>query len=117
MTLRSSGLQHRSFVAISEVVDALARLLKSPSPTPAVVNLANRRSQSVLSMAQRVQRLHSKLTGKRSTLLAPTPIVDEAENPFELVNESSAAAGLSLGDEAQIDREIISVLEEAARRG
>ena len=116
LTLRSSGLQHRSFLAVTEVVDALARLLKSP-PTPGVVNFANPRSQSVLSMAQRIQRLHSELTGRRPTLLALKPIDDEAENPFELINESSEAAGLSLGDEAQIDNEIIRIMEEAARRG
>jgi len=114
LTLRSSGLQHRSFVAVSEVIDALVQLMKSDASL-ATVNFANHRSQSVLSMAKRIGRLHSKLTGSESILRAPDPSDDEVENPFELVNESPAATGLSLGDEAQIDSEIIRIMAETAR--
>jgi UDP-glucose 4-epimerase len=89
ITLRSSGLQHRSFVPLSEVSRALRFILEYPLPLE-LVNVANPVSESVRSMAARIARMY-------------------AENPFSSSSPKLAAAGFIPNCEAGLELELATI--------
>lgn len=105
LTLRTAGLQHRSFIAMSEVTDALAHILFTPD-VQGIVNISNPVSTSVRSMAELINRVYESLSGEVGVIDAPDPTEEEAENPFELMPKVLAGRGLTLGRQEKIDEEI-----------
>lgn len=110
ITLRSSGLQHRSFVPLSEVVRAMEFLLRHPSP-PQIVNVTNSQSESVRTMAERVARVYSERSGSDVALNIPDADDDAAENPFVLMPSRLAAEGFALECTSGLDAEIRHLFE------
>jgi nucleoside-diphosphate-sugar epimerase len=115
LTLRTAGLQHRSFIAVSEVVDALLYILNSEDIS-GVVNVSNPSSMSVRNMAQRVSSLYDSFYGARSTIQAPERDESESENPFELLPTVLTNRGVRLGQQHCIDEEIIAIFRQVLAR-
>ncbi len=109
ITLRSSGLQHRSFVAMSEVVDALIHVIISED-LHGVVNLSNPISMSVRSMAERIRNIYGTLSGITADLRIPQIIETDQEIPFRLEPRVLGARGVLLGSVDAINREIFNVI-------
>jgi nucleoside-diphosphate-sugar epimerase len=105
MVLRSPGLQHRSFVALSDVVSGLSKLLVRDHSIE-LINFSNPSSQSVLSMAHKIQDLYSAHTGHAVDLWAPAPTSDDNENPFVLASKFQSEVGLQFDSSEAIDAEI-----------
>jgi nucleoside-diphosphate-sugar epimerase len=110
MTLRSSGFQHRSFVAMSEVVSALTILLNGGFKG-STTNIANPTSMSVRSMAKFVREQFMSAFGKEAEIRFPTESDRQIENPFEIHCEAIVNAGLSLGRSESLKDEIIRIID------
>lgn len=109
LTLRSAGLQHRSFVAMSEVVDALIHVITSED-LHGVVNLSNPISMSVRSMAERIRHIYGNISGKTAEILAPQLNGTDQEIAFRLEPRVLAARGVPLGNIDALDLEIFKVI-------
>ena len=78
ITVFGDGTQRRAFTHVSDVVDALLKLMTEPNAIGEVINVGNVQETSILALAERVR----KLTGSKSPIkLIP---YDEAyESGFE----------------------------------
>jgi len=74
--LRTHGLQWRDFIAITDVLTALARSCDPDAMANGVYNLGAGESHTVRDLATMVQDVTEELTGARPELLAPDPPVD-----------------------------------------
>jgi UDP-glucose 4-epimerase len=108
ITLRSSGLQHRSFVPLSEVSRALRFILEYPLPLE-LVNVANPVSESVRSMAARIARMYAEKKLKEVLRNFPEPQDGETENPFSISSPKLAAAGFIPNCEAGLELELATI--------
>ena len=109
LTLRSAGLQHRSFVAMSEVVDALIHVITSDD-LHGVVNISNPTSMSVRSMAERIRHIYGNISGKIAELRAPQINETDQEITFQLESRVLAARGVPLGSIEALDLEIFNII-------
>ncbi len=64
LTLYGDGSQSRSFCYVSDLIDALVRLMATPADVTGPVNLGNPQECTVLALAERIIRL----TGSRSSI-------------------------------------------------
>ena len=111
LTLRSSGLQHRSFLAMSEVVSALEKICLDDF-SGATVNIANPESMSVRSMAEFIRKQYGLSSGKNAELRLPDKGDGNTENPFEISCEALTKSGAKLGDFDSLGREIENIFTE-----
>lgn len=65
ITLYGDGLQSRSFCYVTDLIDALIRLMHSPDQITGPINLGNPRELTVLELAHRVRQL----TNSRSKII------------------------------------------------
>jgi len=73
ITVYGDGRQTRSFCYVSDIVDALVRLMEAPDDVTGPVNLGNPTETSILDLARRV----AALTGSRSRVeMRPLPADD-----------------------------------------
>jgi len=86
ITLRSPGLQHRDFIPISDVVDAVALLLSVPDNQVVydLYNLGHGKSSSVRALAELIQETAAEVLGELPVLEAPTPADGEVEHPLRV---------------------------------
>jgi nucleoside-diphosphate-sugar epimerase len=111
LTLRSSGLQHRSFIAMSEVVVALKKIM-SADFNGSTINIANPNSMSVLSMAEFVREQYVLASGRSAEVRLPATRDTQSENPFQICSNSLIEAGVELGKIDNIKNEIINIFTE-----
>lgn len=111
LTLRSSGLQHRSFLAMSEVVSALEKICLG-NLGGATVNVANSRSMSVRSMADFVCEQYALTSGRKAEVRVPEKGDTYLENPFEICCETISNLGVKLGDVENLRSEIVKIFAE-----
>jgi len=109
MTLHSSGVQHRSFVAMSEVVSALTIILNGGFKG-STINIANPTSMSVRSMARFVREQYLSASGKEAQIRLPTTHDGQVENPFEIPCKTIVDGGLRLGRTVSLKNEIASII-------
>lgn len=116
ISLRSAGLQHRSFVAMVDVIRAVSFLL-SQKKEALVVNISNVSSMSVRSMARIVRDEYLQLTGKGLEMRIPEPSVDDSENPFSLSPAVLDSRGFNFNHERALRTEISSIFFHLLRNG
>jgi UDP-glucose 4-epimerase len=78
LTVYGDGTQSRAFTHVSDVVDALLRLVKEPKAIGEVINLGNMEEVTILRLAERVR----EVTGSRSPITL-VPYDEAYESGFE----------------------------------
>ena len=73
LVLRSSGLQVRDFIALSDVVRAIELLLTNRDRDVRICNLGGMATHSILDVAQTVQKIYAELYGQALPLERPQP--------------------------------------------
>lgn len=111
LTLRSSGLQHRSFIAMSEVVVVLEKIL-SADFNSSTINIANPDSMSVRSMAELVCQQYVLTSGRSAEVRLPEEKDLQFENPFQICCDVLIDAGVELGKIDNIKNEIVNIFTE-----
>lgn len=98
MVLRSNGMQQRNFIAISNVCRAVEHLsfCNYDALLPAVFNVGSGISQSVLEMAQLIQRRCKLVLGFEPDLLRPRTSIDERNGNLEYRSDKLTKLGVSL---------------------
>jgi UDP-glucose 4-epimerase len=105
LLLKSAGFQHRDFVPMTDVVNALDHLLDAPlvEPGGSVFNLGGNRSMSVRALAGLVADRSEALLGYAPEIRVPDGEAGEPGTPFTFSNEKIEEAGFTeraeLGDE------------------
>ena len=86
IVLRSSGLQHRDFIPMTAVLDAIALLVTAPDDALAheVYNLGVGVSTSILTLARAVQGCSLEAYGVEPPLEAAKPAPTEREEPLKV---------------------------------
>lgn len=110
MVLRSSGLQQRDFVAITQVCSVIDHLAYHDIDTllPGVFNLGSGVSQSVLEMAQLIQQRCKLVLGFEPGLLRPEAEAGERIDTLKYQQSRLAKIGINLNSDSE--REIDSLL-------
>ena len=90
--LRTHGLQWRDFIALTDVVDAIARATDAEQLASGTYNLGSGRSRTVRELAGIVQDGAETLTGTRPALAAPPPPTAEPA-PYAVSIDRLAAQG------------------------
>lgn len=114
LTLRSSGLQHRSFLAMSEVVSALEKICLEDF-SGATVNIANPKSMSVRSMAEFVCSQYVSACGRDAEIRLPGNSETNVESPFEMSCEALIKTGVTLGSSDNLRDEIVNIFTDVGR--
>ena len=78
ITVYGDGTQTRSFCHVSDVVEALIRLVQEPKAVGQVFNIGNDREITIMALAEKVRAL----TGNRSTIVT-VPYEQAYEAGFE----------------------------------
>jgi UDP-glucose 4-epimerase len=97
LTLRSSGVQWRDFVALTDVCAALTSAARSADPVlpPGTYNLGSGRPTPVRALAAMIQDAFERETGSRPELHAPEP-APAPPGPYHVSVERAARYGLRL---------------------
>lgn len=97
LTLRTSGLQWRDFVALRDVCDGITSACRAVDPIlrPGTYNLGSGHPTTVRGLAGMIQSAFEQETGTRPELVAPPPDGDAPE-PYRVSVELAARDGLSL---------------------
>ncbi len=94
LTLRSSGVQWRDFVPMSDVCGALADAsIPGGQLPPGTYNLGSGRARTVRELAGMIQDAFERRTGRRPELHAPKPAGEQPE-PYHVSVERVAQHGL-----------------------
>jgi UDP-glucose 4-epimerase len=81
LTLRSSGLQHRSFVPMGSLVNIVSDLLTSSSASSkGVINVASPSSMSLRALANLIQEAERSISGHNAPIT--TGPAESSEEPF-----------------------------------
>ncbi len=96
LTLRSSGVQWRDFVALEDVCSAIvAASDRGGGPPPGTYNLGSGEPRTVRQLAEMIQVGFERRTGSRPELLAPAPD-GPPPAPYRVAVERAARHGLRL---------------------
>jgi len=95
MTLRSSGLQQRNFVAVSDICSAILHFLQLDATHVAdgLFNLGGSSSTTVLEMATVVSARAHAVLGINATIDRPSPSMDELVVPLDYQINKLVATG------------------------
>jgi UDP-glucose 4-epimerase len=93
LTLRTSGAQWRDFVALSDVEQVVASVVREPVPA-GVYNLASGEPMTVRDLALLIADRFDALTGSRPTLVAPD-LPDISPGPYRIDIDRLSDLGLS----------------------
>jgi UDP-glucose 4-epimerase len=93
LTLRSSGLQARDFVALEDAAQAIELLLTKSPKHIATYNIGGLATYTVLDVARLVQRTYQELRGVRIPLEHPEPEPGEVAEALDLRCEPVRALG------------------------
>lgn len=107
LTLRSSGIQRRDFIAISDVCRAVQHLLRLPQGScgDGLFNLGGETSLPVIELAELIADRCQVVLGFRPAILRPTPPPDETAAAFDYRIDKLKQTGFHLAGElaAEID--------------
>ncbi len=97
MVLRSSGLQARDFIAMSDVTRAIAHVLDVDAAIlgDGLFNLGGDRSVRVIDMAERIASRAESITGVRPPIVRPAPSPAEEHKALDFRTEKLAQTGFS----------------------
>jgi nucleoside-diphosphate-sugar epimerase len=106
LTLKSSGLSHRNFIPMSDVVNCLEYLVNeiNPSILHRVVNLGLQESRTILEMAQRVSSQFYLQTGKEVEIQTMPQDLNEVVSSFQMNLGMLSSLGIDIG--GNLDSEI-----------
>jgi UDP-glucose 4-epimerase len=95
MTLRSSGLQQRNFIAVSDICAAILHFLQLDATQVAdgLFNLGGSSSTTVLEMATVVAARAHAVLGINATIDRPSPSMDELVVPLDYQINKLVATG------------------------
>ena len=109
IVLRSSGVQHRDFVAIKDVCEAVACLLSSPSKNKFnIYNVSSQKSVSMRYIAQSTAEKYKKITGSEVELIIPD--VQPDETTVEIYVDSAKIRKLGWDSKLSVDDVIDEIL-------
>ncbi len=121
IVLRSSGLQQRDFIAMTEVCRVVEHLScrDFDAPVPNVFNLGAGKSQSVLEMAQLIQRRCRRVLGFEPELQRPEMGADERHERLEYRTDRLAKMDInvSLDNNNEIDSLLAYVQASSNQNG
>lgn len=105
MVLRSSGLQQRDFIAMAEVCRVVEHLsfCSYDALLPSVFNMGSGVSQSVLEMAQLVQRRCKQILGFEPKIQRPETDASERHEKLEYRSDRLAKIGLNVSLDHNIE--------------
>lgn len=108
--LSSSGTQHRDFVWVEDVAQALELVLAAPSrpEDPRVLNVGGALSLSIFDLAQRVSRVAEEILGHAVPIERPEPTEQSQGVPVRYSIQRLTAAGYEPSD--RIDTETRRIL-------
>ena len=108
LVLRSDGLQHRDFVALSDACRAISHLLELPVAALAdgLFNVGGGWSPSVLEMTERVAERVFAITGRRPPIERGKEGNRQQPASLDYSVDKLAATGFSMDCNAQVDQEI-----------
>lgn len=99
ITLKSSGAQHRDFIALSDAAEAVRHFLVAAPDKwgDGLYNLGGGASMSILEAARRVEKIYEAKYGKKPGPLTAAPAAPgaPAPKPVVYVTEKIRAAGFS----------------------
>jgi len=115
MTLRSSGLQQRNFIAVSDICAAILHLLRLDATQVAdgLFNLGGSSSTTVLEMATVVAARAHAVLGINATIDRPSPSMEELVIPLDYQINKLIATGFVPKNvvNEEIDRLLLMCLE------
>jgi len=119
MILRSSGLQRRDFVTLSNTCEAIELLLKVPALRlgTGLFNVGGNWAPTILEMAQRVAERASVTLGIRPRLESRANGDAESDHRLKYDIRQIVDLGFVVADEKQIDRELDELLRFCAAQG
>ena len=83
IVLRSSGLQVRDFVEMSDIIQAIELVVNRPKRDIQIYNVGGLKTYTVLDVAQTVQRIYTELYAQHLPLERPTPNLNEIIKPLD----------------------------------
>ena len=115
MTLRSSGIQQRNFIPVSDICAAILHFLQLDATQVAdgLFNLGGLRSTTVLEMATVVAARAHAVLGITATIERPNPSIDEPMQPLDFRINKLATTGFVPKNvvNEEIDRLLIMCVE------
>lgn len=110
LVLKSSGLQWRDFITLSDVARAVQHLLNLPASAcqDGLFNLGGECSLRIIDLAQRIANRASKILGFTPSIHRPEPGPAETFQPLEYKIDKFKATGFTLS--RNIDEEIDATL-------
>jgi UDP-glucose 4-epimerase len=117
MVLRSSGLQRRDFIAMTEACDALAHLMELPADRlgDGLFNVGGGWSPTVLEMAELLADRVEQATGVRPELQRPPAASGDRPDELCFVRQKLLDTGFVPGGRAVVDRELDALIEFCVR--
>ena len=105
IVLQTSGLQQRDFIGMTEVCRVVDHLCSRDDelPQPAIVNLGSGVSQSVLEMAQLVQKRCNLVLGFQPKLIRSTEGAGERHNKLLYKGEKLLEMGIEVSSDTYTD--------------
>lgn len=112
VVLRSSGLQWRDFIVLSDFADAIARLIEAPAGMlgDGVFNLGGRMPLRMIDVAKRVAARATVLLGRDIQVVTAAAKPGEAWDSIDYVIERMATLGFSPSPVSALDRELDATL-------
>ena len=112
LVLRSDGLQHRDFVALSDACGAISHLLELPVTALAdgLFNVGGGWSPSILEMTERVAERVFVVTGRRPPIERGKEGTRQHSASLDYCVDKLAATGFPTARDAQVDQEIDSLI-------
>ena len=110
LTLRSSGLQRRDFIALEDVARAAEHFLFLPSPLcgDGIFNLGGGASFKIIEIAERIAARCQVVLGYTPEVCRPQPLPDEVCADLDISIEKLKSSGFSLS--GNMDEEIDATL-------
>lgn len=100
LVLKTSGLQYRDFVSMTDVCYVADMILSrhSLSTTHAIFNVGSGRSHSVLEMARLIQQRSKPIFGYQPDLHCKKPVTRDRAESLHYSNDRLASIGVIIGD-------------------
>lgn len=117
MVLRSTGLQRRDFVSMTETCGALAHLMELPEGRlgDGVFNIGGGWSPTVLEMTERLANRVELATGAKPDIQHPSATISERTDDLHFDRRKLLDTGFVPADEGTVDREIDALIEFCLR--
>ena len=115
LVLRSSGLQRRDFITLTDTCAALEHLLAVESTGDGLFNVGGRWAPTVREMADRIAALCPRVLGYEVPVETAPPAAGERSEEFDFRIDRLLATGFRLARD--IDGELAATLEFCAKDG